>query len=40
MDSWSPKQLAHMQMGGNDRMKKFLKEQNFPKDLSIEVLRW
>jgi hypothetical protein len=37
MDSWNDKQLACMRVGGNEAMLRFLKEQGFPNDLSIEV---
>ena len=37
MDSWTERQLASMRVGGNEEMQRFLKEQGFPKDISIEV---
>jgi len=37
MDTWTKRQLAAMKAGGNHGLKQFLKDQNFPNDLLLEL---
>lgn len=35
MDAWNPDQLRRMQLGGNDKLNKFLQQYGVPKAMDI-----